>query len=398
MNRTSSQGINRSVRIFILCLLTGFLSPSISLAQSGLLDGLIAYYPLDGDALDKSGHCNHGVVHGATATHGLSGDFLSGMAFDGVDDYIEIPHTSQFDFSSEQDLAISFWVRIAENQMDTDTSDNDIISKWVIDDTRMKHEREGYPFTFRVINQKRKQRHHLYAAQFGGYSLSCRGATSLQTRVQPSDSEYQHILLNVKSGKFYLYIDGQLKRRKGSNVFCSAKNKAPLRLGKRGGSAFQNYFTGAIDELAIYNRALTDEEIALFSNKEFTLSELINFSVNTSLKIQSDTIFFDDDVYQLNSGQRIKINELVKYLSIGNQYHLIIHGHTNGLPSDDFSDVLSLKRAKVVEQYLFDIGISCHKITTKAHGKRQQISPNSTPILRKKNQRVEIELYQITKA
>ncbi len=383
----------RTLCLFIAIIFCHYTSDG----QVRLLEGLVGYYPLNGDAHDYSGNCNHGQVYGASATNGLDGTFLSAMSFDGQDDYIEIPHSELVDFSNEDDFAISFWVQMQENQSDVDTSDNDIISKWVIDDYSMRHEKEGYPFVFRVINQKRRQNHQLYAAQYGGLNTSCKGSTSLQTKIIPSTSIFHHILLNVENGKLYLYINGELKRRRGSNVFCNAQNKAPIRLGKRGGSKFQNHFAGSIDELAFYNRALNKEEITILSDKKTQLIKALEFATSANTLVYSDTLFFDDDVFNLTNVQRLELGHITKFLEVGTQYHLIIHGHTNGIPSDDFCDVLSLKRAQVVQKYMYDLGISCHKITTKAHGKRQQISPNSTPILRKRNQRVEVELYKISK-
>jgi len=342
--------------------------------QSSLVDGLIAYYPLDGDALDISGYCNHGQVNGPRAGHGVSGEFLTAMTFDGVDDFIEIPNSEMFDFDENQDFAVSFWVKVADQQMDVDTSDNDIIS-----------------------NQKSKHHDHIYAAQFDGYRSGCRGATSLQTKLGTKDQNFKHILLNVGGGKFYFYIDGKLKRRKGSNVFCSAKNDAPIRFGKRGGSEFQNHFTGSLDNVAFYNRALTEDEISRLSSPETDLSDQLINSVNTSYRVTADTLYFDDDVFHLNAGQRIQLSSLTKYLEIGSQYHVVINGHTNGIPPHEFCDVLSLKRAKVIEQYLFDLGISCSKISSVGHGKRDPIAPNNPYSQRKRNQRAEIVLYKLSK-
>ncbi len=383
--------------IFGMTLVIGILLPLSSSGQNSLVDGLIAYYPLDGDALDLSGNCNHGTVYGSKAAYNKDGNFKTAMSFDGIDDYIEIPHSELFDFTEESDFAISFWVKIEQLQSDADTTDNDLISKWVIDDKSMKHQRNGYPFTFRVINQKRKTHNQIYAAQFGGYKLGCKGSTSLQTKFDMTKDAFTHVLLNVRSGKFYFYLDGELKRRKGSNVFCTIENKAPIRLGKRGGRDFQNHFSGSLDNLAFYNRALSDEEIELLSDTAFEMSDMLKFSPLSSDKILADTLYFDDDIFQLTSAQRQKLSVFTKFLEVGSQYHVIINGHTNGLPSHEFCDVLSLKRAKVIEKYLFEIGISCTKISTVAHGKRDQIASNATPQLRKRNQRAEIVLYKLSK-
>ena len=54
-----------------------------------LQQGLVAWYPFDGNASDMSGNGNHGTVNGATLgtdRHGVAGKAYS---FDGVDDFIE---------------------------------------------------------------------------------------------------------------------------------------------------------------------------------------------------------------------------------------------------------------------------------------------------------------------
>ncbi len=53
-----------------------------------LTDGLVAYYPFDGNADDASGNGNHGIVHGATLTMDRFDNADSAYSFDGVDDYI----------------------------------------------------------------------------------------------------------------------------------------------------------------------------------------------------------------------------------------------------------------------------------------------------------------------
>jgi hypothetical protein len=58
-----------------------------------LNDGLVAYYPFNGNANDKSGNGNHGTVHGATLTEDRFGNADSAYNFDGVYDYIEIKNT-----------------------------------------------------------------------------------------------------------------------------------------------------------------------------------------------------------------------------------------------------------------------------------------------------------------
>ena len=63
-------------------------------ALADLNDGLVAYYPFNGNANDESGNGNDGTVIGATLTADRSGNPDSAYSFNGVNDYINVPHSS----------------------------------------------------------------------------------------------------------------------------------------------------------------------------------------------------------------------------------------------------------------------------------------------------------------
>lgn len=54
-------------------LLSLFTIASLSLTAQNLDEGLIAFYPFDGDAKDYSGNGKHGTVSGAVLTEGVDG-------------------------------------------------------------------------------------------------------------------------------------------------------------------------------------------------------------------------------------------------------------------------------------------------------------------------------------
>ena len=56
-------------------------------------DGLVAYYPFNGNANDESGNGHHGTVIGATLTSDRDGNENSSYSFDG-DDIIELFNTN----------------------------------------------------------------------------------------------------------------------------------------------------------------------------------------------------------------------------------------------------------------------------------------------------------------
>ena len=53
-------------------------------------DGLVAWYPFNGNANDESGNGNHGTVNGATLTADRNGKANSSYSFDGVSNFITI--------------------------------------------------------------------------------------------------------------------------------------------------------------------------------------------------------------------------------------------------------------------------------------------------------------------
>jgi hypothetical protein len=66
---------------------------SITLTHTtpGSTGGLVAFYPLHGNAEDQSGHNRHGVLHGPTPTTDRRGTANGALLFDGSKTYIQIP-------------------------------------------------------------------------------------------------------------------------------------------------------------------------------------------------------------------------------------------------------------------------------------------------------------------
>ena len=75
-------------------------------------DGLVVYYPFNGNADDESGNGFDGIVNGATITTDRFGNENSAYSFDGMDDFIE----TSLVFSGDQDpVSYVVWVNIAQD-------------------------------------------------------------------------------------------------------------------------------------------------------------------------------------------------------------------------------------------------------------------------------------------
>ena len=86
-------------RLSIACVLVSAITFAQSISSSVPTDGLIAYYPFDGNANDESGNGHHGTVNGAVLSQDRSGTVNGAYYFDG-DDKITINHHSDFNISN----------------------------------------------------------------------------------------------------------------------------------------------------------------------------------------------------------------------------------------------------------------------------------------------------------
>ena len=76
-------------------------------AKADITDGLVAYWSFNegsGTTLtDNSGNAHDGTIYGATWTSGIAGN---GLEFDGVDDYVTIPHSDVWNFGDGKTSSI----------------------------------------------------------------------------------------------------------------------------------------------------------------------------------------------------------------------------------------------------------------------------------------------------
>lgn len=72
-------------------------------------DGLVAYYPFNTNALDASGNGNHGTVYGATLTADRFGNANSAYSFNGTNNYIDT-NLPTIDITSGHQNTIAFWM------------------------------------------------------------------------------------------------------------------------------------------------------------------------------------------------------------------------------------------------------------------------------------------------
>jgi hypothetical protein len=210
-------------------------------------DGLIAYYPFNTNALDESGNDNHGKIHGASLAEDRFGKKNSAYNFDGKNNYISVPPLKILD-----NLSISFWLQ-------TQASDNN-----------------NWPWGQLIIDRDicGVKRDWSVGTGLGGKLQFNTGANIdevLTSSMDINDGSWYHITVvrNAENRIKKMFINNKLNT---SHYFDSEEfqnHLSPINLGAmvcNSSRRHDTFFNGNIDDVRIYNRALSDSEIQQLYN------------------------------------------------------------------------------------------------------------------------------------
>jgi hypothetical protein len=207
-------------------------------AQPFLTNGLVAYYPFNGNANDASGKGNDGTVNGATLTSDRFGIANSAYSFNGTNNYIGfagVP-TTQVD-----NWTMTAWVQPAS------LSQVGIAVALGYDDGSSAN---GYSFgLLNAVGPGFVPGNQLYVI-FDGLGQLFSGFDFTST-----NQWYQVVMLR-DSGVTKFYVDGALTP---NSTTATPYAPSAFRIGSENGIRF---FNGAIDDVRIYNRALASNEVA----------------------------------------------------------------------------------------------------------------------------------------
>jgi hypothetical protein len=200
-------------------------------------DGLAAEYGFAGSADDTSGRGRHGVVHGATLTADRFGRQDHAYRFDGVDDYIEIAPPPAF---PSDGLSVSAWVRYEPQAFRGWT--NCIVAQ----DDGNDEDRSR-----RVFQLSTDSGHIVW------HRMACARDPMCRRRVRPG--AWCHVVAVHDRGVNRLYVDGLLHDMGEHRLWTH--DAQPMHIGRKGTPEPSFYFHGAIDDVRVYDRALTDDEV-----------------------------------------------------------------------------------------------------------------------------------------
>lgn len=117
--------------------------------------------------------------------------------------------------------------------------------------------------------------------------------------------------------------------------------------------------------------------------------------VNIGQKLRINDLNFGEDVDIVQEEHYIILDEVYDFLMLNQNVTVEIGGHTNTIPSHQYCDELSTKRAKSVQEYIVKRGISPDRVQYKGYGKREPLTESKSTTGRRKNQRVEVTILSM---
>ena len=235
---------------------------SISNDTTQVQANIAAHYDFNGSVDDVSGNGNNGTAYGPTLVPGRFGNDSTALYFDGDNDRVEVPFVGSLRI--EEDITISAWINV-----DSDGSDwhKDIV-------LAPSAYYQLYANTWSEGDQIR------VGAKAGGFGEENVSIDCINNDWEIGQKEILGTMVTYTFGKELetnsitgetnevyvnrMYFNGDLvDEGNPSNLWNMDPPQGTLYLGGSG-----NYFKGIIDDIKIYNGALSSEQVSKIFSQE----------------------------------------------------------------------------------------------------------------------------------
>lgn len=221
-------------------------TPFVPLPVFPKMGNLIAYWKMDeaswngtaGEVRDSSANGNHGTAAGAVITTSKAG-LGNAASLNGTSTYIEVPDSAGLDLSGP--FTISAWVNPVNPG-----AESEIIQKGTASDC------QNYGLLLPGSRQLTALSSNACSWSYAAISASV------------ALNQWQHIAITYNGTNITYYVNGNGPAKKDSKAWgnIGAVNSGSLVIGGGPAQQAQDFFGGKIDEVGIWNTALTDAEIA----------------------------------------------------------------------------------------------------------------------------------------
>ena len=286
--------------ILSICLIGTLLSANAQVPSYLPKDSLKGWWPFNGNANDESGNGNNGTVDGATLIKDRNSNSNSAYRFDGINDFIQCSKTGPL---GQTNFTISFWL---STSMKVNTTSNEGVGMII------GYGKESSGGAVKIsVNGSAHNNGCSQGLTFDNYACAL-----VKTDVFNDTWNFYTIVNDLKLGKNVIaqeiYKNGFLMSKNcwtsTDNCITDIKSDFPIRIGKEFGSGSGKlyFLEGSLDDIGIWNRALTSSEIKdLYIGCKLSIStEPTNQSSSINAQAQFNVVLNDTTAsYQWQSNQ-----------------------------------------------------------------------------------------------
>ena len=217
--------------------------PSLANVDSENITGMWLFNEGDGTvAADSSNYGNDGEIHGATW---VDGKFGKALEFDGVDNWVEVPHSDTVGFEAGTSFTITLHfkgTKVAGALVGKNYEDTSQVVPWYL-----------------LWNGGADNKVTLYLRDSASTSFRADGTTEI------GDDKWHFVVgrADASTGKASIWIDGKMEAETDFNEKDGyGTGEGPFHIGRH----YDRYTTGIIDEVILFNVALDEADIESLMN------------------------------------------------------------------------------------------------------------------------------------
>jgi len=210
-------------------------------------NGLVAYYPFNGNANDESGNNNNGTVYGeALRINDRKGNANKAYSFDGVNDYIDLGN--KILDAKPISFTVCMWINFPEQQLNS--------QHWASIITRRNLESQSWAaLKVWYDNSQNNLGKATISVDYPDYHSS----TQVRSTTKVINNAW-HFIVGTKNGNTYqIFVDG-IKEGEGVD---GQEFESDDHFFLMFDNPWKFYSKGMLDDIRIYNRLLTEQEIQL---------------------------------------------------------------------------------------------------------------------------------------
>jgi hypothetical protein len=250
-------------------------SDTCNAVSGSLVNGLVAYYPFCGNANDQSGNGLNGLVNGATLTSDRFGNTNSAFNFNGTSNFIKVLDNDLLDLT--QNLTLSAWI-----------SPNSVVNEQAVFGKGKISSQTGYSLLHNVLIPEKT-----------GISIQNQPIPVSEAHINSSTlnlNTWYQLLGTYNGSELKLYLNGVLVKTTTTSLQLMPNSLTDLFIGCEL-SGFR-FFNGKIDDVGIWNRALSQQEITQLFNQNQCIT---NITVTDTLIINVGQLSYTNPIAYSNN-------------------------------------------------------------------------------------------------